>query len=206
MSQPPAAPYPPPARGSRPARVLLTVVAVVLALCGGGTAVAWYALRDEVVEVVEATGTRVVAPETLAGRPKVTDPELQRLADQAVGQMRSTVRDGNSTVAGFYGDPDTGDLVMVAATAGLLADPERELDRSVEGLATDLGVATVAPVEPGPLGGAARCGDGRAQGLPLGVCVWADRGSLGLVVLFDAAGADARAEFVTIRGQVERRD
>ena len=40
--------------------------------------------------------------------------------------------------------------------------------------------------------------------MPLGVCVWADRGSLGMVVMYFKSADQAKAEFITIRGQVEQ--
>ena len=57
----------------------------------------------------------MVAPATLAGRPKVTDPELQTAADQLVREMKSAVQNETSTVGAFYGDPTKQDLVMIAA-------------------------------------------------------------------------------------------
>lgn len=94
---------------------------------------------------------------------------------------------------------------MIAAVSGLLSDPKKELDAFVTGLSTELAVTNMASVEPGPLGGEARCGDGKAEGLALGVCVWADRGSEGMVVMYFKSAEQAKAEFVTIRGQVEQR-
>ncbi|MGW3605279.1 hypothetical protein [Micromonospora sp. NPDC005161] len=196
---------PPPAKKSKVGRIVLIVLAVVLVLCLGGAAITWFAVKDEVGEVVDATNTRVVAPTTLAGRPKIDDPELQRLSDDLVAEMKSTVQNETSAVGAFYGNPAEEDLVMIAGTSGLMSDPKKELDTAVTGLSTELGVATMAAVEPGPLGGEARCGDGTTDGVPLGVCVWADKGSVGLVVMFFKSGAEAKAEFVTIRGQVEQR-
>ena len=40
--------------------------------------------------------------------------------------------------------------------------------------------------------------------MPLGICVWADRGSLGMVVMYFKSADQAKAEFTTIRGQVEQ--
>ncbi|MEV4655768.1 hypothetical protein [Micromonospora sp. NPDC049301] len=196
---------PPPAKKSKVGKIVLIVLAVVLVLCLGGAAITWFAVKDEVGDVVDATKTRVVAPATLAGRPKIDDPELQKLSDDLVAEMKSTVQNETSAVGAFYGDPAKEDLVMIAGTSGLMADPKKELDTAVTGLSTELGVATMATVDPGPLGGDARCGDGKTDGVPLGVCVWADKGSVGLVVMFFKSGAEAQAEFATIRGQVEQR-
>ena len=61
---------------------MLIVLAVVLVLCVGGAAITWLAVKGPVGDVVDASKTRLVAPATLAGRPKLTDPELQTAAEQ----------------------------------------------------------------------------------------------------------------------------
>ncbi|MFF5052629.1 hypothetical protein ACFY1S_05505 [Micromonospora sp. NPDC000663] len=202
----PSAPVgPPPAKKSKVGKIILIVLAVVLVLCLGGAAITWFAVKDEVGDVVDATKTRVVAPATLAGRAKNTDPQLQAVADQMVTDMKSEVQNETSTVGAFYGDPAKQDLIMITAVSGVMADPKKELDEAVTGLSSELAVTNMAPVEPGPLGGEARCGDGKAEGVPLGVCVWADRGSVGLVVVYFKTAAQVKAEFTTIRGQIEQR-
>ncbi|WP_433460799.1 hypothetical protein [Micromonospora sp. CA-248212] len=195
----------PPPKKSNVGKILLIVLAVVLVLCLGGAAITWFAVKDEVGDVVDATKTRVVAPAALAGRAKNTDPQLQTVADQMVTQMKTEVQNETSTVGAFYGDPTKQDLVLIAAVSGVMADPKKELDEAVTGLASQLSVTNMAAVEAGPLGGDARCGDGKAESVPLGVCVWADRGSVGLVVMYFKTAAEAKAEFVGVRGQIEQR-
>ncbi|TDC61159.1 hypothetical protein E1258_12380 [Micromonospora sp. KC207] len=201
--QPYDAPLPP--KKSKAGKIVLIALAVVLVLCLGGAAITWFTVKDEVGDVVDAANTRVVAPATLAGRKQVTDPELTKLSDQMVTEMKSTVQNETGTVGAFYGDVAKQDLVMVVAASGVLADPKKELDDAVAGLKTDLAVQEMTTTEPGPLGGEARCGDGKTEGMPLGVCVWADRGSVGLIVVFFKSAKEAKAEFVTMRGQIEQR-
>ncbi|MEO3774261.1 hypothetical protein [Micromonospora sp. B9E7] len=196
---------PPPAKKSNVGKIILIVLAVLLVVCLGGVAAVWFTVKDDVGDVVDATKTRLVAPATLAGRPKVTEPELQAAADQMVTEMKSMVQNETSTVGAFYGDPAKQDLVMIAGASGLLADPKKELDDAISGLSTELTVTNLAAVDPGPLGGEAKCGDGKAESVPLGVCVWADRGSLGMVVMYFKTADQTKAEFVTIRGQVQQR-
>ncbi|MET8231377.1 hypothetical protein ABZS77_11995 [Micromonospora sp. NPDC005298] len=196
---------PPPAKKSKAGKIILIVLAVVLVLCLGGAAITWFAVKDEVGDVVDATKTRVVAPATLAGRAKNVDPQLQTIADQMITELKAGVQNETSTVGAFYGDPTKQDLIMITAVSGVMADPKKELDEAVTGLSGELAVNNMAPVEPGPLGGDARCGDGKAEGVPLGVCVWADRGSVGLVVVYFKTAEQVKAEFATIRGQIEQR-
>ncbi|GAB3846755.1 hypothetical protein GCM10029963_27060 [Micromonospora andamanensis] len=187
-------------------KILLVVFAVLLVLCGGGGTAIWFAVKDDVTEAVEATRTRMIAPDTLAGRPKITDPELQQAADDMVRNIEATVSNETSAVGAFYGDPADRDLIMIAGASGLMSDPKQELDAAVQGLSAELDLTNMTAVDPGPLGGEARCGDGGSDGVPLGICTWADRGSVGLIVMFFSSRADAQAEFVTIRSQVQQRE
>ncbi|MEU5934959.1 hypothetical protein [Micromonospora sp. NPDC047187] len=195
---------PPPAKKSNVGKIVLIVLAVVLVLCVGGAAITWLVVKDDVGAVVDASKTRVVAPATLADRPKLTNPELLTAAEQAVAGMKTAAGNETSTVAAFYGDPTKQDLVMIAGVSGLLSDPKKELDAYVDGLSKQLTVDKMTAVDAGPLGGEARCGDGKADTVPLGICVWADRGSLGMVVMYFKSADQAKAEFITIRGQVEQ--
>ncbi|MGC4869917.1 hypothetical protein ACLQ3B_31240 [Micromonospora sp. DT53] len=195
---------PPPAKKSNVGKIVLIVLAVVLVLCIGGVAITWFAVKGPVNDALDATKTRVVAPATLAGRPKLTNPELQTAADQAVKEMKTVAQNETSAVAAFYGDPTKQDLIMIAGVSALLTDPKKELDAYVDGLSKQLTVAKMTTVDAGPLGGEARCGDGKAETVPLGICVWSDRGSLGMVVMYFKSGDQAKAEFTTIRGQIEQ--
>jgi hypothetical protein len=194
-----------PPKKSNVGKIILIVLAVLLVLCLGGAAAIWFTVKDEVGDVVDATKTRVVAPATLAGRTKNTDPQLQTIADQMVTSMKSEVQNETSTVGAFYGDPTKQDLIMIAAVSAVMTDPKKELDEAVTGLSSELTVTNMAAVDAGPLGGDARCGDGKAESVPLGVCIWADRGSVGLMVLYFKTAEQTKAEFVTIRGQIEQR-
>ncbi|MFV2100201.1 hypothetical protein [Micromonospora sp. LOL_024] len=197
---------PPPPKKSGVAKIVLIVLAVLLVLCAGGATAIWFAFKDEVTETVDASRTRLVAPDTLAGRPKRSDPQLQQAADEMVREIQATVQNETSAVGAFYGDPAQEDLVMIVGASGLMSDPKQELDEAVAGLSAQLALTDMSPVEPGPLGGEARCGDGRQESLPLGICVWADRGSVGTVVMFFSSRADVAAEFVTMRGQIQQRE
>ncbi|WP_165942544.1 hypothetical protein, partial [Micromonospora sp. KC721] len=228
-------PAPPPARKSRLGLILSLVLAGLLVLCGGGGALAYVALADHddarpgttpspglspgasaspaaepspsesPQEAEPAPRIRLVAPKTLAGRAKNTEPQLRRLADEMVRDMKSDVTNESGAVGAFYGSAAKRNLVMVSGVSGPVLLPEKELDDAVKSLSGSLGLKKVAPIEPGPLGGVARCGDGRSSDIPLGVCVWADEGSVGMIVMFFSSAKKAKAEFATIRGQIEKR-
>ncbi|MFF5175885.1 hypothetical protein ACFY3U_25125 [Micromonospora sp. NPDC000089] len=147
---------------------------------------------------------RLVIPKTLAGRAKSTDPTLRKLADQTTRDMKSDVTNETGAVSAFYGSPARRNMVMMAGASGPVLSPEKELDDALKGLGATLAVKKTTPVSPGPLGGVARCGDGKASGISLGVCAWADHGSVGVLVLYFSSASKAKAEFVTMRGQIEK--
>ncbi|MFE9956676.1 hypothetical protein [Micromonospora sp. NPDC005299] len=196
----------PPKKKSSVGKILLIVLAVVLVLCVGGGVAIWFAAKDEVGEVVQATKTRLVEPATLAGRPKVNEPDLQTAATQMKSEIAKDVPNATSTVGAFYGEPAKKDLVMIAGASGVIADPQKEMADAVTAIAPELGAKEFKTVDAGPLGGEAKCGDGKTEDVPVAVCVWADKGSLGMVVVYFKSAAEIQQEFVTMRGEIEKRD
>jgi hypothetical protein len=201
---PPTYPVPaPPPRKSRTGLVILVVV-LVLVVLGGSAAVAGYVWLGD---TVRAAQTRVETPTTLVGRPQITDAQFVALVDDLLAQIRRGMPQATSTAAGLYGDPATLDLVVMAAVSGRLDDPAKHLNGTFEGAGrAGLSVSDVTSVDPGPLGGEARCATGRVGPMSIVLCAWADPGSLGLIAYYMKENVqDVAAEFVTARGQVERR-
>lgn len=198
QSMPPAPPTAPPKKKGGALKIVLIVLAVLLVLCVGGIAAVFFFVKDE---VEQATNTRVSAPATLAGRPQITDASMAGVVETMEAELNASLPGATSSAAAFYGDVASGDMVMIVAASGLVADPEAELDEALTTSGLITGNAT--DVDPGPLGGVARCGDGNQQGISLGVCGWADRGSVGMIVIFNSTGAEAATEFVTMRGEIE---
>ncbi|MFG3696657.1 hypothetical protein ACGF5C_01845 [Micromonospora sp. NPDC047620] len=214
--------------------VLTLGIVGLLVLCLGGGAVGYVALSDNDTPVVNPTPTatpassatpsaapsseaapspetsstpriRVVTPETLAGRPQSTEPTLKKLADDMVRELKTSVPQATGVAGAFYGSADERDMVMVVAASTFVLNPERELDDAVKGISSELKVKRLTNIAPGPNGGEARCGDGESADVPLGVCAWADHGSVGIIVMFFSSSAAAAAEFVAIRGQIEQK-
>ncbi|SCF39133.1 hypothetical protein [Micromonospora mirobrigensis] len=224
----------PPARGSRLPLVLSLSLAGLLVLCLGGGGLAYVTLSGDddkpgsarpAATGAASPGTtrptpstddeepegdssfpriRLVTPKTLSGRPKSSDPQLRALAADMVSEMRSTVRNQTGTVGAFYGSPEQRNMVMVAAASGLILDPGKEMTDAVTALTRDLSLTGMTRVAPGPLGGKARCGNGSGSGVRMGVCVWADTGSTGVLIFFFSDAAKAEAQFVKVRGQIEK--
>lgn len=194
----------PPKKKSKAGRIVLLVLAVVVVLCLGGSAAVWFAVKDTVGEVVDATQTRLVEPKTLRGRPKLTEPKVRAAVEQMKTQLQKDVPHATSTVGGFYGNPGKKDLVGIAGVSAVLAEPKKELDDAVTGIGSTLGVKQFKTVDAGPLGGAAKCGDGKTDGIQVGVCVWADRGSLGMIILYYKPAAALQSQFVAMRSEIEQ--
>ena len=207
---PPVPPAAPPKK-SKAGRIVLIVVAVVLLLCIGGAVAIFFAVRDTANEVIDATSTRVTAPATLAGKAKIQDAELQSASDQMLSELNAKVPNATSTAAAFYGDIAQQDLVMLVAVSGIIADPQKELDDTFSSMNTSgIPIKNTKEVDAGPLGGQAKCADGSiatgATSLPLGICAWSDRGSVGLVGVYNTDGDGAYKNFVQMRSEVEIQD
>ncbi|MFG3704886.1 hypothetical protein ACGF7U_09180 [Micromonospora sp. NPDC047670] len=223
-----------PARPRQLNLILTLGIVGLLVLCLGGGAVGYVALSEnedpgptptptptaassptpsaapssEAAPSPEASSSpriQVVTPDTLAGRPKSTEPTLRKLADDMVRDLRSSVPQATGVVGAFYGSADERDMVMVVAASTFVLNPTGELDDAVKEISGELSVKRLTSIAPGPNGGEAKCGDGESAGVPLGVCAWADHGSVGIIVMFFSSSAAAAAEFVAIRGQIERK-
>jgi hypothetical protein len=210
---PPAAPYltehPAPVQGPAHRRrgggrlVVIVTAAVVLLGAAGGTGA--YLLRKHAAKNTVAAHTRLVAPETLDGRPRVTQPSIQAGLDMAVAQVKEQ-KGVTSVVAGAYGDLAKQDLVIVVGAARAISDPGKALDPLIAGMgAGGVQVTGMTSIDPGPLGGVAKCGAATVAGTAVGVCAWADRASTGTIMVYFKTPADAKAEFPRIRGAVEQR-
>jgi hypothetical protein len=196
------APVPPKKRSV--GKIIALVVAIVVVLCLGGIGIALFANRDKIADVAAATQIKVVEPAALGSRPKTTDPTLSSALDGASAEMKKEAG-VTGTAAAFYGDAKTLDMVMVVAASSIGGSAQDRYDAMVKGLGSDFTVTNLKDVEPGPLGGIAKCGDGSTSGVPLGVCMWADSGSFAMLVQFKKTGADLQKDFVSYRGQIEQK-
>jgi hypothetical protein len=197
---------PAPKKKSSALKIVLIVVAVVALLCVGGVAVTFIAAKDKVAEVVDATKITVVEPETLGGRAKATDPSLQSGVSGLDGVM-SNLPGSTGSVGGIYGDLKKQDVVMVAAASSINGSAQDRFDEMTQGLggAGGITIDNLTDTEPGPLGGIAKCGDTNTGGLPMAICIWSDNGSAGMFLMFFKKKAELEKEFVTLRGEVEKK-
>lgn len=195
----------PPPKRRRTGRILLFVLIALLVLCGGGAGIGYFALKDEVGEVVDASNTRVVTPDTLGGRPKLDMPEMKTAFDSALTEMKGSLSGVSSTAGGVYGDIAKQDMVMVIAGSRVTVNVDDGYKEFTDGMTTGIAGLKLSPVDPGPLGGKAACGDANEADMKLGVCVWVDKGSFGMVTMYWGDAAKLGAEFVDIRAAVEQK-
>jgi hypothetical protein len=216
--------YPAPKKKSRAVPITLVSVALALVLCvGGGTAVylAGRNTADGIADAIASAGptTRptenattapaavitIVEPKTLGGRPKLTDPKFAGTVDQLERNL-ALLPGASQSFGAIYGTPAKRDVVLVVAAKSFVLDPKDEVDSAFSGSGFGkLNLTGVVSIPAGPLGGAAKCGKGSDEGVQVSLCAWADEGSSGLMIWYFTALSKAKAEFVKLRGQVEKK-
>ncbi len=214
---PPAQPYPPPGQapygappgafdaGPPPAPkksrkgLWITLSVVVLVLIVGGVVAVIVALP-----FLTEGNAHLNKPQTIAGMTLSTQPELVNAADQMKNEISRDVTNSTGSLGAFYSDPsDETKIVMVAGVTGRVADPGKELDDAFTGMSsTGLPVSGIHTVDPGSLGGEAKCGSGETSGQKLVVCAWADHGSLGMIVFFNREAAASETLFRQFRDAI----
>ncbi|GAA2375737.1 hypothetical protein Cme02nite_05360 [Catellatospora methionotrophica] len=109
-------------------------------------------------------------------------------------------------VSGAYGDEEEvagKKLAFYAATSSRLGTPASEVQWLSQRMGED-GFTGFATVPAGWLGGAAKCGHQQILGSVF-VCIWADSGSIGMIMLWDYDQSEAKSAFLRVRAQIERR-
>lgn len=142
-------------------------------------------------------------PPQVAGLERSDDPTLEDAAVQ-LSAMITSCADLDTAVAAFYTDPRAEEqLIVVVGGTAPLRRPADELGAAFR-CANEGGLPSSqrAPVDPGPMGGSAMCGEGSTEGILVSVCGWADYGSLVLAVFFNRSVEDSAALLRDIRAEV----
>ena len=218
-------PPPVPPKKSRALPIVLVTVAVLLVLCVGGSVAIFLVARNstsgkneaadatpavsgrpatESTPTAQARTITVVEPSKLGGRPKLTDRQFADLADTIESDLAKEPGSGN-TVSALYGDPSEENVVIMAAAEAEVDSPAAALTGTFAGAGlSGFKVTGIQSIDPGPLGGVAKCGKAKESDIDIVMCGWADEGSIGWVMwYFESVGA-ARAEFAKLRGQIEK--
>jgi hypothetical protein len=146
-----------------------------------------------------------VDPATLGGREKITDPTVAGSVSSLDSEL-AKLPGSTGSVGAVYGDLQSQDVVMVAAASSISGSAQSRYDEFTSGLAAgNMRIDNLTDVEPGPLGGIAKCGDTDSSGVPMAICVWSDNGSTGMFAMMFKQKAELEKEFVGLRGEVERK-
>jgi hypothetical protein len=189
----------PPAR--KPRIVLWTVVAivVVLAIGAGAAAVLIFRSRPSAAEQTLMDQDRRVhlrLPDRIGSLVPSTTPRDTEQADVLLAELRKQ-NSSIEAVAGFYVDStDSSKEALVLTWTGSFDDLDDALGQ------VSFAVATTRPVDPGPLGGKARCATGATQFGNTASCAWADYGTVGEVQLWSFEVSEMEPTFIEIRDAV----
>ncbi|MFG1827342.1 hypothetical protein ACGFIJ_33125 [Microbispora bryophytorum] len=198
-------PSEPPAKRRNVGKITIVILAGLVA---AGSAVIYYSSKEGAEKPDNSKSTiqtHVVEPKTLGGRAKQVSANLRRATDQGLAKLKKLVPQATGTVVAFYGDPRDKDMVLTFGVSAPVPDPDATIDRFVGAMGTK--VSHLNQVQPGPLGGVAKCGDAKlAENVPIGVCAWADSNTRGMIAMYFKSGDQAATEFVKIRGEIERRN
>jgi len=195
--------FPPPPKKRSIGRILGIVggaLAVLLVLCCGGAYV--FGGRD----VINERNASLSTPDTVAGLRKSTNPAVQPVIDELTKELKE--RAGlDDTIAALYEDPnDREKLVMLVGGTKFLFRPDSELDSAFKGFNDEGGsVRDVVEVDPGEMGGKARCGVAEQAGISLSLCAWADHGSLVMGVFTKRTVDESAALLRQIRSEILKR-
>jgi len=144
-----------------------------------------------------STGHTLTLPNTSGGYTRMTGSVADRMTKAAVDRMRSASPANGDSYAkarvGVYSHPPgTGAALIFVGLAGT-DDPVLALELSTSPASAELdaafrgaGVTETVDVDAGPLGGVVRCSKRVTDGQS--TCAWADRSSVGVLLVGDGAG------------------
>jgi hypothetical protein len=146
---------------------------------------------------------RLEVPMRLGNRSRFFDRPLLFAVNDNLEQLSRLVDDLRDRAGQVYnGETDADHALLVGAVAGTVRDEEATLNEVFRLFPR---VREVRAVDPGPLGGVARCGNGRNDQYYVTMCAWADRISVGTVTFLSPKkrpGSPGK-EFVEIRSMLE---
>ncbi|MFI7284636.1 hypothetical protein ACIBOV_30695 [Micromonospora chersina] len=137
-------------------------------------------------------------PDTLLGLPRNMDREAINAAKRHLDTLKREVAPVTSAVGWAYGNngPDA-DMVFITGVSGTVTDQPGLIERSLQ----PYRIESHKLVDPGDLGGTARCGQGRFDKESyLVACAWADDQTVGIVAFLSSRPqADRTAQFLEVR-------
>jgi hypothetical protein len=148
-------------------------------------------------EVVSNSTVTVIRPATLGGKPRIEIGSGSVATDDLTFEVTATAQ-------GVYGNAAKQDVLFLIAVASTDMTPEARFSLMVSEASQEFGVDRYASVDPGPLGGLAKCGDGTINGVPSAVCAWSDDGTTGLLINSLKDAGDFGKQVAELRTEVEK--
>lgn len=153
--------------------------------------------------------TAISAPATLGGRPKITDSQHNKLVADTEASIKAGSPTATSVFVAYYGTPDaTKDKVYMFGATMSNDVSSQAFEASVADIAKVGGGAALQEVQSpdqGALGGNAKCGEVKVNGLLTGICGWYVKKFMVFVMWYGHTAKDLVAQLPAIRGEVETR-
>lgn len=200
------------------------VVLLVLCIVGGLVALTLIPASYRADEAAEplppvwaqqsaAAESTLVVPVNLGNRRMISDYGTSIELEHKIGSAMALVPGISDNISATYGTSSGNSSLdsqhVVTFNAGkirpalqgtaLAQDP---FDRLREH--ANISAVSITDVVPGPLAGQAKCGKANMDGYITVVCAWADRFTVGLIIFYGSTLEEASAEFITVRGAIER--
>jgi hypothetical protein len=148
-----------------------------------------------------AVSVRFEVPEEIDGLPRSPNSDYADMSHLQVEYLKRYVSTPNDTIAEIYAGEGLSDTIQISAVAGPVADQAKVVDAFF----SPRRINDLRPVEPGALGGVARCGTVPDTTTYLvTICAWADEGSAGMLSIQSVDMKDRRAEFAKLRERFQR--
>jgi hypothetical protein len=199
-------PTPQPQKKGNGLKITLGVIGGVLLICAIVACVFLYPVFSE-------SGAHVTAPPTLpGGLTKDTSDASTKLADSAESSLRSDVNSLDEVATGVYTASDNPqNVVILVAATGTFLSPGSEVDSAFKGFDSTSGsltLSTPTTYDAGKLGGTVKCSSGSGAAgtdTTVSMCVWADHGSIGMVMFMGQDLAAVTGNLIPIREAVQTR-
>jgi hypothetical protein len=153
--------------------------------------------------------TAIGAPDSLGGRPKITDADHNKLVADTEAAIKAASPRATSVFVAYYGTPDASKDKIYMFGATMASDvSSKDFEASVDDIAQVGGGAAMEEIQSpdqGALGGKAKCGQVTVNGLLTGICGWYVKNFMVFVMWYAHSAKELVAQLPSIRDEVETR-
>jgi hypothetical protein len=192
----PWADLPPPKRSRKRLWLGLGILAVLLV--AGAVTIVWVKSSDGRV--------RLVTPPTVAGLTLDTTPQTEADIKATKADILRDTDNADEAVAAVYYDPsDETKLIFLFGYTGDIRDPVGVLIRFLSGFDSP-SPSGIFDIDPGPLGGIAKCTNDFWDGERVFACAWADRDNAAAIAFTNTDPDSGEALFRRMRQEIQIRE